>query len=73
MKTVELRVGQIWCDNDSRRSKRNIKIVSMISIKNHNKMVLAYNTQTGKETVIKESRFKPFSRGYRLVKNVRKK
>lgn len=73
MKKKSVKVGQIWADNDSRRAKRNLRIRAIgLSKVAKTRLVLVENTKTGKETVVHASRFRPITRGYKLVRDVRK-
>lgn len=62
-----VRVGQIWADCDERRAKRNVKILRVSD--NH---ALVENTKTKRETVVLCERLRRTTRGYRLVRDVRK-
>jgi len=73
MKKKTVKVGQIWTDNDARRAKRNLRVRAIgMSKVAKSRLVLVENTKTGKETVVHASRFRPITRGYRLVRDVRR-
>lgn len=62
---TEVKVGQIWKDNDKRHPTRLVEIVSISSDK-----ASVINPETGKKSKIRLDRFKPNATGYILVKDV---
>lgn len=65
----EVRVGQVWADNDKRSAGRHVKIVS---IDRDGKATVCRCTAAGgaldeRTTRIRLDRFKPNNTGYRLV------
>lgn len=78
---TEVRVGQIWSDNDKRAHGRQIRVVevhkrhAVVELVNqrgrpahgHEDKQLA---EPGRRTTIRLDRFKPTSTGYRLVQDV---
>jgi hypothetical protein len=61
----EVRVGQIWRDNDKRNYTRRVEVVSIEGEK-----ATVINLETRKQTIISLKRFKPNATGYVLVKDV---
>lgn len=59
-----VKVGQIWQDNDGRSEGRTGRIVSMDDT--HARVEWGVNT-----TRVKLTRFKPTSTGYRLIQDVK--
>lgn len=66
--TPDVRVGDIWDDND-KRTPRRLEVVSIITTigppSAHR--VRLRNIETGKETVVSRARMRPTSTGYRLT------
>lgn len=61
----EVKVGQVWIDNDKRMSNREIRIVRIEGGHAIGQIVLAPN----RHTRIRLDRFRPISTGYRLKEN----
>lgn len=69
---VDVRVGQVWEDNDPRITgcRRQIKVLE-IKVKNGAiKAVVQHPSGLGAKTRIRIDRFRPTSTGYRLVQDV---
>lgn len=64
---TEVKVGQIWKDNDKRVGDRQIEIVAIND--SENKAVVV-NLVTKKTTKVSLKRFRPISTGYTLIKDV---
>jgi desulfoferrodoxin (superoxide reductase-like protein) len=62
----EVRVGQIWRDNDKRNYTRWVEVVSIEGEK-----ATVINLETRKQTRISLKRFKPNATGYVLVKDAK--
>lgn len=62
---TEVKVGQIWKDNDKRVGDRRIRIVNIEDDK-----AIVINVETRKTSKITLKRFKPNSTGYTLLINV---
>lgn len=62
---IEVKVGQVWKDNDKRVSGRFIKITAVTD-----NTVTAVNIRTGKESKISLKRLKPTAQGYTLIEDV---
>lgn len=60
----EVRVGQIWADNDKRSAGR---IVTVLAVNGRHATV---RSNFGKTTSVLLNRFRPTATGYRLVKDV---
>lgn len=76
----EVKVGQIWVDNDKRAAGRQLKILTVDKAPPGKQLSSGYATaevisdrraglRTNRQTCILLSRFKPNSTGYRLVKD----
>jgi hypothetical protein len=67
----EVRVGQVWADNDPRSAGRTLRVFFVTSTHAGCQVLsVARNVserQVGKTTTISLSRFKPNSTGYRLI------
>jgi hypothetical protein len=66
--TPDVRVGDIWDDND-KRTPRRLEVVSIlrgIGPPSADRVRLR-NVETGKETVVARARMRPTSTGYRLT------
>jgi hypothetical protein len=61
---VEVKVGQIWKDNDKRVGDRRVRIAEITDDK-----AKVVNLETGKTSKIAIKRFKPNSTGYTLIKD----
>jgi hypothetical protein len=61
----DVKVGQIWADDDIREQGRTLEIVAV-----EDGRVVARSSRTGRTTTIRQDRFRPSGRGYRLVKDV---
>ena len=75
MSTVEVKVGQIWADNDPRSRGRTIKVISIAGEKAVVECVsVARNVglhNVGRKTVVSLKRFNPNRQtGYTLVQDV---
>lgn len=62
---AEVKVGQVWQDNDNRVPERIIKVIAI-----DNGQAICENTKTKKRTKIVLTRMRPTHNGYRLVKDV---
>lgn len=65
----EVRVGQVWADNDSRSEGRKLMVMAITDGKAICSVAWPDN-KTRKRTAIRLDRFKPTSTGYRLVSDV---
>lgn len=64
---MNVKVGQIWEDNDSRNTyHRQIKVLEIVD----GKAIVQHPRGLGSKTRIRLDRFKPTSTGYRLVQDV---
>jgi hypothetical protein len=68
---TEVKVGQIWIDNDKRGYGRRIRIVEIGTFPwdSSKRAALCEHVITGHQTWIRLNRFKPTSTGYRLEKS----
>jgi hypothetical protein len=67
---IEVKVGQVWADNDKRSEGRHVRVVAIERL--HRRAVVRRCSSTGEftgaqVTRIRLERFKPTSTGYRLV------
>lgn len=62
---TEVKVGQIWKDNDKRVGERFIRILEL-----DDKAVIVINIATGKKSKIAIKRLKPTAQGYTLTTDV---
>lgn len=62
MDVVEVRIGQVWEDNDKRAAGRRVEIVRI-----DGEFAFARNLGTKKVTRIRLNRFRPTHNGYRFV------
>lgn len=58
----DVRVGDVWRDNDPRCALRDLEVVKVTREK------VTAKTDRGRMTTLKRARFRPTSTGYRLVK-----
>jgi len=66
---VDVKIGQVWKDNDKRyteNEQRELEIVGFY----HDLWAVCKNLKTGKTSKILIDRFRPNSTGYRLIKDV---
>lgn len=61
----DIRVGQVWKDNDKRSAGRRVRVVEV----NFTHAVVQDPSGRGRRTEIRLDRFKPTSTGYRLVED----
>jgi len=68
---VEIKVGQVWRDWDSRSRKPDapVRLVKILEIVD-GKAICQHPGGLGRKTKIKLSRFRPTSNGYKLEKDV---
>lgn len=69
----EVKVGQVWADNDKRSAGRHVKVIAIEVL--HKQAVVRQCTADGqligrRVTRIRLDRFRPTSTGYRLVEDV---
>lgn len=64
---TEVKVGQIWKDNDKRVGDRQIEV---IAINDSEGKAVVVNLVTKKATKVSLKRFRPISTGYTLIKDV---
>lgn len=62
---MEVKIGQIWRDNDKRHTTRLVEVIAIVGDR-----AVVFNPATEKRTKIMLKRFKPTSQGYVLVKDV---
>jgi hypothetical protein len=62
MTEIQIKVGQIWGDCDSRRPKRYLQVVSMTETR-----VIFRDLRTGHASGVHKSRIKPGRKGYFLA------
>lgn len=62
----EVKVGQVWIDNDKRMSNREIRIVRIDGTHAVGQVVLKPGIHQKSETRIRLDRFRPISTGFRL-------
>jgi thioredoxin reductase len=67
----EVKVGQVWADNDPRSAGRTIKVISVgTNTVRCEVLTVATGSSTrrlGSTTMISRDRFRPTSNGYRLI------
>lgn len=68
MDTVEVKVGQVWEDNDPRQKKegvavRRIKVLEIVD----GKALCQHPSGLGRKTKIRLDRFRPTASGYKLI------
>ena len=70
----EVKVGQVWADNDRRSAGRHLRVVAMEAGDDGRAVVQPCTSQgaliADRQTRIRRDRFKPTSTGYRLVVDV---
>lgn len=64
---TEVRVGQVWADNDPRSEGRKVRIIHVDGT--HATVGPADPKARGRATRIRLDRFKPTSTGYRLIQD----
>ncbi len=65
--TVQVKVGQVWADNDPRQKNgRQIKVLSIEG----DRATVQHPSGLGRKTKVRLNRFRPTNSGYRLVKDV---
>jgi hypothetical protein len=62
---MEVKIGQIWKDNDKRTNDRQLEIIGFAEDK-----AVVCNIKTKKTTKVSLTRFKPNATGYLLIKDV---
>ncbi len=73
MNDIEVKVGQVWADNDKRSAGRHVKVIGIEPV--YKQAVVRPAAPDGRligarVTRIRLTRFRPTSNGYRLVKDV---
>lgn len=64
---MNVKVGQVWEDNDSRMTyRRPLKVLEIVG----DKAIVQHPRGLGSKTRIRLDRFKPTANGYRLVQDV---
>lgn len=69
MAEIEVKVGQVWADNDKRSEGRHVRVIAIEKL--HRQAVVRPCSPTGdftghRVTRIRLDRFRPTSTGYRL-------
>lgn len=64
---VEVKVGQVWMDNDPRHNYK--RLLKVLAIEN-GKAIVQHPRGLGSKTRIRLDRFKPTTTGYKLVDDV---
>lgn len=68
MDTVEVKVGQVWEDNDPRQQKQGVAVrrIKVLEIAD-GKALCQHPSGQGRKTKIRLDRFRPTKSGYKLV------
>ena len=71
MENVEVKVGQVWEDYDSRyrsgeHARRRVKILEI----KDGRALVQHPSGTGRKTKIRVNRFRPTATGYKLIEDV---
>lgn len=73
MEDIQVKVGQVWVDNDKRSTGRHVKVMA-IEVVDKRAVVRPCNPSGGligaRITRIRLDRFRPTGTGYRLVRDV---
>lgn len=71
IESVEVKVGQVWEDNDPRQKKegiavRRVKILEIVD----GRALVQHPSGMGRKTKVRVNRFRPTASGYKLVEDV---
>lgn len=73
MGDIEVKVGQVWADNDKRSAGRTVTVVALEEayhpFKHYRYTVAVVEDRGGRRTRIRTDRMRPTSTGYRLVRD----
>jgi hypothetical protein len=68
----DVRVGQVWLDNDKRTHRRSLRVVEVpsLDVPNPGHVKVTVQDAIGRKYRIRLDRFRPTSTGYRLEQDV---